>query len=382
MSERNEPQAADQKRVEEQLSQETERRVCALADKFRKGAEVTSDELDGIENLQRLKALLPAQKATPTRQIDAVLLCVFVVLLAVMMIVRVPSTAVDVEVHATKIQMKLAPQKDVLDIPGEHGEILSLKQALIARADEIIPSTSVEDRNLDLREAKAAAGGAAKGVPCESFIDLGVRLQQISLPSNSSLSLVVGVAYSTQSRGLLFEPSSAEDSVAKFAEVTPATVDCKNSATPPYFRPYRVSGKEMSLELFPSDQAGELTVFRDLHVVEITFMDGENSSILSGALHVRNSAQATMTLQPSDRLMLQSRNSIVVRELVLSKGELKALVSVPRATAIQYGEDTWQDAMPTLLEWVHFRWPTELYAALSALVGLWLAARRWWGGNA
>lgn len=383
MSERNEPQAADQKRVEEQLSHEMERRVRALADKFRNGAEVTGDELDGVENLQRLKALLPGQKATSTRRVDTVLLCVCVVLLAIMMIVRLPSTAVDAEIHATKVQLKLDSQKDALLIPGEHGEILSLKEALIARADEITPSTSVEDKNLDLREAKPAAKGAAKGVLGEGSNDLSVRLQQISLPSNSPLSLVIGVAYSSESRGLLFEPSSAENSVAKFAEVTPATMDSKSSATPSYFfRPYRVSGKEMSLELFPSNQAGELTVFRDLHVAEINFMDGESSSILSGALHVRNSAQATTTLQPSDQLMLQGRNSIVVRELVLSKGELKALVSVPKATAIQYGEDTLRDGMPTLLEWVHFRWPTELYVTLSALVGLWLAARRWWGGNA
>ena len=82
MSERSELQAAEAKRVAEQLSEETERRVRALADKFRNGAEVTGDELDGVENLQRLKALLPGQKATSTRRVDTVLLCVCVVLLA------------------------------------------------------------------------------------------------------------------------------------------------------------------------------------------------------------------------------------------------------------------------------------------------------------
>ena len=207
------------------------------------------------------------------------------------------------EVIATKVQLKLDSQKGTLDIPGEHGEILSLKEALIARADEITPSTSPEDRNLDLRETKSVA----KGAPGESSNDPGVRLQQISLPSSSPISLVVGVAYSADSRGLLFEPSSTEDSVAKFAEVMPAIAGSKSSASSPYFRTYRVNGKEMSLELFPSNQSGELTVFRDLHVSEISFMDGESSSILSGALHIKNSSRATTALQPSDRLLLRSK---------------------------------------------------------------------------
>ena len=89
MREQNELEAAEDKRVAKQLAEETDKRVRALSNNFRNGAEVTGDELDEIENLQRLKALLAAQKATPTRRIDTVLLCVCVVLLVVMTIVHV-----------------------------------------------------------------------------------------------------------------------------------------------------------------------------------------------------------------------------------------------------------------------------------------------------
>ena len=69
---------------------------------------------------------------------------------------------------------------------------------------------------------------------------------------------------------------------------------------------------------------------------------------------------------------------MLVRELTLAKGELKATLSAPHVTTLQLGEDSPRNLMPTLFEWIRFRWPNHFYATLSALAALWLATRRWW----
>ncbi len=69
---------------------------------------------------------------------------------------------------------------------------------------------------------------------------------------------------------------------------------------------------------------------------------------------------------------------MLVRELTLTKGELRATLSAPRVTTLQLGEDSPRNLMPSLFEWIRFRWPNQLYATFSALAALWLATRRWW----
>ena len=73
---------------------------------------------------------------------------------------------------------------------------------------------------------------------------------------------------------------------------------------------------------------------------------------------------------------------MIIRELTLSNGELKAIVSAGRATTILLGDDFPQNLMPTVFDWVRLRWPTQLYATLSALVALWLAVQRWLDSSA
>lgn len=69
-------------------------------------------------------------------------------------------------------------------------------------------------------------------------------------------------------------------------------------------------------------------------------------------------------LRPSDLLKLESNHPMLLRELTLTKGELKAIVSVPQATTILLGEKSPRNLMPPVFQWVLYRWPSKPYATL------------------
>lgn len=357
------------------LSEEATRRLTALGRALHRGIPPSAEDLDALERISRLKTLFSAHDNGRRKKIEIAFLCGTALLLIGLMLVRVPSTAVDLDVRATKVRLTLTDQRSATVIPGELGEILVLKQARVSGADEVLPPTVGESGSFELKQFVSPTETASH----PGSEDLAVRLQEIAIPSDSPLTIAVGVAYAADSRGLVFEASSPKPSTARFGEVIPLGKETASAKTARYaISPVRATGKNLALELFPANAERELTVFRDMHVSEIGFEDSGHSSILGGSVFIKSGGEATVPLQPSDRLTIRSAGPMLVRELTLTKGELKATLSAPRVTKLQLGEDSPRNLMPTLFEWIRFRWPNQLYATLSALAALWLATRRWW----
>jgi len=359
----------------ELLSEEMARKLTDLAAALRKGVAPSVEDLETIERLSKLKTLFSAHDNGRRKKIEIGFLCATALLLIGLAFVRMPSTAVDLDVRATKVRLALTNQRSASLIPGELGEILALKQARVSGADEVDPPTVGESGSFELNQFVPSSGTTTHG----GSEDMAVRLQEISIPSDSPLTIAVGVAYAADSRGLVFEASGSKPSTARFGEVIPLGKEVHNEKTVRYaISPVRAGGKNLSLELFPANSERQLTVFRDMHVSEVCFEDAGHSTILGGLAFIKSRGEASVPLQPSDRLTIRSASPMLVRKLTLTKGELKATLSAPRATTIQVGEDSPRNLMPTLFEWIRFRWPNQLYATLSALVALWLATRRWW----
>lgn len=334
------------------------------------GAIPTAAEVEEFERLQRLQEALAPNNDARRRRMEIALLLVVAVVLIGFAFTRIPSTAVDLEVRTTKMRVTLAGERKATLIPGEMGEILALRQARVTGADEVQPEGMGAGGRLELRlltPPKETAGRMPE--------EFAVRLQEIAIPPSATETITVGVAYDADARGLVFEAAGAETSTARFGEVIPVGA---NGAVQYAIRPVRATGKDLVLELFPANAERQLTVFRDVHVSEVSFEDGGHSTILGGLALVKSGSEEGVRLQPSDGLTIRSASPMLVRELFLSKGELKATISAPQATAIRIGEGSGRNLMPTLFEWLRRRWPDQLYATLSAVVALGFAVRHWW----
>jgi hypothetical protein len=362
----------------ELLSEEIARKLTALSDALRSGVPPSSEDLDRVEHLLKLKTILSADYNRRRKKLEIGLLCATALLLIGLTFVRLPSTAVDLDVRSTKVRLTLSGQRSATLIPGELGEILLLKQARISGADELLPATAGDSGSVELKQLVPETETASH----RGSGELRVRLQEISIPSDSPLSIVVGVAYAADSRGLVFEASGSKPSTARFGEVIAIGKAVPDSKEVRYaISPVRATGKDLTLELFPADSERPLTLFRDMQVSEVSFEDAGHSSILGGLAFIKSGSEGRVPVQPSDRLTIRSVVPMLVRELILTKGELKTTLSAPGATAIQLGEDSPRNLMPTLFEWIRFRWPNQLYGTLTALAALWLATRRWWGSS-
>jgi hypothetical protein len=356
------------------LSEEISKRVSRISAELRGGTVPSDTELDALARLLKLRQMVSPGRDRHKKWIEITLLCLLALMLIGLTFIRIPATAIDLEVRATKIRMTLTDERSSTLIPGELGEILALRQARVSGADEVSPPVANDSGSFELRQlvSKNAA-------PAASPEELAVRLQEISVPPGIPLKVAVGVAYAADLRGLVFEAAGEKPSTARFGEVIPIAAEGTNVHAIPYaIRPIRATGKDLVLELFPANSERQLTVFRDENVSEISFEDMGHSTILGGSALIKSGAEGGVHLQPSDHLTVRSSTPMLVRELSLSKGELTAILSVPRATTIASGENSSQNLMPTLFEWLRARWPTQLYATLSALVALALALRGWW----
>lgn len=176
--------------------------------------------------------------------------------------------------------------------------------------------------------------------------------------------------------------SGAKPAAAQFGEVIAVGAAENHTGELRYaIRPVRVSGKDLVMELFPLNPERPLTVLRDVRVSEIAFESGGHSSILGGVAVVKSGAEGSVKVQPSDLVQIRSAIPMVVRELGLANGELKVTLSATSANAIEVGDDPPRDLRPTLFDWVRFRWPTQLYGAMSVAAALWFALRSWWSSG-
>jgi len=109
---------------------------------------------------------------------------------------------------------------------------------------------------------------------------------------------------------------------AQFGEII--EVESTISGTPSRYaiRPIRAIGNNLNIELYPIDEDRPLTVFRDMQVSDINFEASGHSSILAGLVVIKSMAEASVKVQPSDRLQIRSAKPILVRELTFAKGQL------------------------------------------------------------
>ena len=353
-------------------------RLSDIARKIDKGEEPSSDDIDALDRLNKIKTSFSALKRERSKGWEIVLLCFVAFLFGLLSIVRLTSTAADIEIRSTKIQLTLQTPQTATLIPGELGQILNLKEARIDGADAVMPAAVTDNGSFEVK-AFIPETKSEKGLSTE---ESAVRLQEIALPGNSLMKITVGVAYDGDLRGLILATSGAQAVKVALGQVIPVERDAKNPKLTQYgISPIRAEGKDLSLELIPTKSDYELTVFRDIHVSQINFEDENHSTVLGGNAYVKGGADADVILKPSDQFIIQSDEPMLLRELTVTKGELKVRLSAQKAKTLCLGNAPPRSLVPTVFQWIRYRWPSELYATLSALVVAWLAIRKWIGSS-
>jgi hypothetical protein len=358
------------------LSHRRDALLANISRNLEKNVSPTSEEIDEVERLDKLEAFFKPDSDQLNRILELTAASVVVLVLIGLCFVRVRSTSLDVELIATNARFSSEGKSTTL-IPGETGQILALKKAVISGIETISPETSANTGRLQLNAATFLNKTNNSNAPRN--YDPSVRLFAIALPSDSTFSIDAGVAYSGSARGLNLEVNGPSPVNASFGQVIPvhsATTGTVVEATA--INEVSVEGKDLQFTLYPADEHQELAVFRDVHVSSISFEDSGHSTILSGTAYVKGSGSGGIALRPSDLLALGSKVPMLLREMTLTKGTLKIVLSVPKAERILLGEDSPRDLRPTLFQWILYRWPNQLYATASALIATWLALRRWW----
>lgn len=346
------------------LSEKKRQRLLALAASAElDGTVPAKDDLDELERIDRLKAVLKFQVNSQRRIWEVAALIFTAILLLVSAYFRVPSIPIDVDVRATQIRFKLTTGSEKTLIPGESGQILALNSATLSGMESAITEGHRTDQDpLELDRPSLPNPGSKTHTP-----GAPVQLEAITLPRSTKFTVTTAVAYSGAARGILLETSGDASVSALFME----------PALPlPY--PVTVEGKEITFELFPADATEPLAIFRNARVSEICFEDAGQSTLLGGTVYVSGGESGGLALRPSDLLKLQSDKPLFLRELSLVKGELHLILSTSDATLATLGGVSTRNLRPTWFQWVLAKWPNQLYATLTAWIGVWLALRRWW----
>lgn len=359
------------------LSEQKAQKLATIAQEIAKGALPSSDQVDELDRLGKLELIFKAANPSLRRQLELVALTIVVLVFIGLCFIRLRSTSVDVEVHATEVAFRLDKGVSTTLIPGETGQILTLKKATVSGIETSSTETSSEGGSLQLKASAFPDRNANTKSVGNS--DPSIRLFAIALPTDSAFSIHASVAYSGNSRGLNLTTEGSAPVKASFGEVISIPTSHQAVTSGTYgINPIAVEGKALRLSLYPADEQHELAVFRDIHVSSISFEEGGRSTILRGTAYIRGRSSSALTLRPSDLLVLGSGHPMLLREITLTKGELKVVATVPKATTILLGEDSPRDLRPTLFQWILYRWPNQLYATISALIAVWLGLRRWW----
>jgi hypothetical protein len=347
----------------EVLSEEIDRRLSLVSESISEGHSPTVEDLDILERLSRIKSVaFPTNNDRQKRKAGIIALCVAVSLLLMAAYIRLPATAVELDVYVRQLNCQLASNGSGYLIPGEMGELVALRRVSIFGADDIDPPSIGEGGNLKLE------------LPPHAGSDLAIRFQELAL-GTASTTLQASVAYAPGLTGLVLATAGNHLSVARLGKVISLEGPLGKQKA---IQPVRASGKSLRIELFPIDADRQFTILRDASISDLSFESGSRSSLLRGVAIVKSLSQDRTLVQPGDRLELRSDRPLLIRELTLSKGEIHATISSAHATVIRLGDDPPLNLMPTIFEWARLRWPTQVYATLSALVALWFAFHRFW----
>ena len=348
--------------------------LSRVAAQLIKGEPPAVEQLDILDRLARLKILMAQKKDdSPRKAFEIGMLLIAMTALLCAVYFRVTTTPVELEIHASNVEMGLTEHRSNLLLPGEHGEVVALKQANISGATEVEPRWVNNDGGaLELRQTEPSSVHSP---------DAALRLQGLTLPPSGSVTLAVSIAYRPGLRGLVFSTVGRQPTTGSFGQVIGVPFTEGGRETRPAVRPVIVSGNEMRLELFPVDDQARFTALRDIPISTVNFESAQDSGILGGSVFVKNLSQSKIPVQPGDHLQLKSDRPMLIRELTFSKGQLNLSLSAPGATVISVGDEHPRNLMPTFFDWVRSRWPTQMYTTLSALVVLWLSVRRWWSSS-
>jgi hypothetical protein len=347
--------------------------LTTIAEGLASGTPATSQDVEELERLGKVEAALRTLTIGLRQKLELTLLAFTALSLLTLSFARLPYAAVDIELHATGMHFTLNSGTAATLVPGEVDQILLLKRATVSGFESVSPQDLGRADSVILERGAASDKTTASG----NADDLSVRLQSITLPEGSKFAVDAAVAYSGSLRGIQLATDGPTPATATVSRVIPtnAKVGAKeitvNALSPTIF-----NGRKMRFELYPSDQIGDLAIFRDVHVSGLTFRSGEHSTILGGTLSVKG-RDGVIAVSPSDILTFSNDDSVLVRELSLSYGELRVVLSIPHATKLLLGSDAPRNMLPTWFQWLLFHWPTQLYATLMALVALWLSFRNW-----
>ena len=358
--------------IAQMLSNKINRLLNTIVDELRSGQTPSKEEIDELDRLTKAQEFIKAQAAKSTRTVEIVGLCFALVILVILNLCRLHSTAVDVEVRATGCNFTLEESGKTILIPGEAGQILILKSATIQGADSVEPPDRNVNGAVDLRPNEIFQAGS----PEPGKIGKIISLQAITLSKGVPYSISSGVEYAGNSRGLTLTTAGEIPVTAQFGEQI-SVPSVKGAPSTMAANQIIVKGKRLTFSLFSADDTHDLVVSRDVHISSIRFENSGASTILGGAAYIRGRARTT--LSPGDILNLASKNSpILLRQMILKKGEITALLSATQATTISLGD---MSLMPTMFQYARYLWPNEMYAALSAVAALWIAMRKWWKGT-
>lgn len=329
--------------------------------------------LDAIDCIGKVEATFEDKLRSRRRNVDLLAFCLTALVLAVLFLARLPRAEVDIELLVTGLQFELGAESSTNLIPGEAGQILALKRVAVTGIEDA-PDGAADGGDLELRAETLDAASRAEG-----RIDPSVRLFAIALPTGAPTSVSTAVAYAGNSRGVSIDIQAEKATKADLGRLILAPAASGKGPLRSAVEPISIAGKHLEFTLYSSDETRDLAIFRNTRLTSVSFERSGSSEILSGEVHIRGrSEKAPIALHPSDLLLLRSEKPMTLRELSLSGGRLKVILSAPEAEEVRLGGVTSQDLRPSLLEWLLYRWPNELYVAFTAVIALWLSTRRWW----
>jgi hypothetical protein len=352
------------------IQAELDKQLDSIAAQLEEGKLPTERQLNDIDGLSKLKTLFPEEnRGIKIWEIALLFFAALILLCAAHF--RVPSSLVEVDVHLSSIRVGLYKNGSDLLLPGEHGEIVALKQANISGATELEPPwINNEGGTFELPESKS---------PAAPNTSVGVRLQALTIPANGASSLTLGVTYRPGLRGLVLYSEGNEPTKTSFGEVIAVSSDGGATRNAQFaIKSIAAKGNLLRVELFPLDAQTSFTVLRDVEITNVNFENVADSAILGGRIFVENLPQSRIDVQPGDHLQIKSDKPMMIRELVFSKGQLEGTIDVPSATAVLLGDKHPRNLLPSYLDRLQSSWPTQPYTTLATLVAIWLAFRQWW----
>jgi hypothetical protein len=341
------------------------------------GAELKEEPLPSESQIERMVALshlrdslTPPEKTAAAGGRRFFGVCFVSCLITALLLagyLRVQSSAVELNIEASSLEVDFdGGGKDLL-IPGEDEEALSLTHATISGIeDSDLPPNADAGDSLQLRQD--ASKNAAP-----------IRLQRFAPPATGPFSLILDTSYQPKERGLILSIASNQESTASMSGPVPRE-DASGSSGPASYDAMTLSGKKLRMEIYPVSSPDGITVLRNVTIKAIHFQTEEaehGTSVLGGSIFERDLGDHPQQIQSGDSLQIEGA-PLHLRQLIFKDGVYQLSLSSPKSSKIQLGEDNPKNLMPTFLQRWSSLWPTQLYTTLSAIVLLWLGIEKWW----